>query len=129
MHVNVKLIVYFITSDIELSAVNVTALNYQNISVGEPLRLHCSVNISHLNSSVDFIWRANDVELNRTIVNRTSNVSDIVSGLFDLYDTKSLKQKDNNTEYNCIVVFNGSPLLTEFGSIFNLILPSSISRE
>ena len=112
-----KLIVYFITTDIELSAVNVTALNYQNISVGEPLRLHCSVNISHLNSSVDFIWRANDVELNRTTytVNRTSNASDIVSDLFDLYDIKSLKQEDNNTEYNCRVVVNGSQLLTEFG--------------
>ena len=119
------MLVYFITSDIELSAVNVTALNYQNISVGGPLHLHCSVNISHLNSSVDFIWRANDVELNRTTVSRTSNASDIVS---DLYDIKSLKQEDNNTEYNCGVVVNGSPLLTEFG-IFNLILPPSISRE
>ena len=96
IHVNVKLIVYFITSDIELSAVNATALNYQNISVGGPLHLHCSVNISHLNSSVDFIWRANDVELNRTTVSRTSNASDIASDLFDLYDIKSLKQEDNN---------------------------------
>ena len=124
MHVNVKLIVYFITTDIELSAINVTALNYQNISVGEPLRLRCSVNISHLNSSVDFIWRANDKELNRTTVNscRTSNASDIVSDLCDIYDIKSLKQEDNNTEYNCRVVVNGSPLLTEFG-IF------TISRE
>ena len=114
--------VYLRTSDIELSSVNVIALNYQNISVGEPLHLHCSINITHLNSSVDFIWRANDVELNRTTVNRPSNTSDIVSDLFDLYDIKSLKQEDNNTEYNCRVVINGSPLLTEFG-IFNLILP------
>ena len=120
--------VYLPHADIELSSVNVIALNYQNISVGEPLHLRCSVNITYLNSSVDFIWRANDEELNRTTVNRASNTSDIVSDLFDLYNIKSLKQEYNNTEYNCRVVVNGSPLLTEFG-IFNLILPPSNSCE
>ena len=98
-----------------------TALNYQTALTDESLHLECSINVTYTANSVDFTWEANGQELSRGTINNSDN------GIFThLYNTTSLTQEDDNTEYTCRVVINGNQSLTEFGT-YQLTLSESES--
>ena len=114
---------YFLhQADVVLSPVKVTALNDQTAFADGSLHLRCSVIVSYTANSVDFTWEANGQEIYRDTVNNADN-----NGTFThLYNTTSLTQADDNTQYTCRVVINGNQSLTEFGT-YQLILPKSES--
>ena len=106
-------------TDVALSPVSVTALNDQTALADGSLHLTCSVIVSYTANSVDFTWEANGQEIYRDTVNNADN------GTFThSYNTTSLTQADDNTEYTCRVVVNGNLSLTEFGT-YQLTLPES----
>ena len=100
-----------------------TVLNLQTALGDGSLHLGCSVTVNNTINSVDFIWEANGTEITRDTINDSDNGTFI-----HLYNTTSLTQQDNNTEYICRVVINENLLLTEFG-VFQLNLPPSRTSE
>ena len=97
----------------------VTALNDQTALADGSLHLNCSVTVNYTVNSVDFTWEADGDELSRDTINNAD------SGTFThLYNTTSLTQADDNTEYTCRVVINGNQSLTEFDT-YQLTLSES----
>lgn len=99
-----------------------TALN--SMSVGQSLHLECNVTASNIIDSVDFVWKANDTELDTTTVNNASVSTANEATFTHLYNTTPLTEADNNTKYMCTVAITGMPSVSKSG-VFQLTLPPS----
>lgn len=84
--------------------VTLTALNQ---SIGHPLSLRCDVNIVRgIASSVDIVWKVNGT----TLKQQDGNISENRTYVYYYYNASmNLTVDDNNTVYQCEVIVNASP--------------------
>jgi len=91
--------------------VSVTALNQ---SIGNQLSLKCDVStVKGITSSVDIVWMANDVEMERY----NGNITEDKTSYVYYYNANTLLTvNENNTVYKCQVVVNTNPSMNSSDS-------------
>ena len=91
-----------------LPEVSVTALNQH---VGSPLSLRCVVTtVKGITSGVDIIWKVNNTEI---IERYDGNITEKRTSYVYYYNANTnLTVDDNNTVYQCQVIINASPLIS-----------------
>ena len=92
------------------------------LTIGDPLTLNCTVTaVRGISSSVDIIWTTGGREVRRVnnIIPDVDNDSAIYT---DTFEISSLTAIDNGRVYQCIVVINASPQVSNSGR-FTLTFP------
>ena len=80
----------------------------ENLTVGDPLTLDCTVTaVRGISSSVDIIWTTGG-RVVRRVDNITADVKDDNAIYSDSFEISSLSAIDNGREYQCTVVINAS---------------------
>ena len=79
-----------------------------NVTVGDPLKLDCTVTaVRGISSSVNIIWTTENIELRRVDNITADEVNDSVI-YTDSFEIPSLSAIDNGREYQCIVMINAT---------------------
>ena len=80
----------------------------RNLTIGDPLTLHCIVTaVRGISSSVDIIWTTGG-RVVRRVDNITADIENDSAIYTDLFNISSLSAIDNGREYQCTVVINAS---------------------
>ena len=79
-----------------------------NVTVGDPLKLDCTITaVRGISSSVNIIWTTENIELRRVDNITADEVNDSVI-YTDSFEIPSLSAIDNGREYQCTVMINAT---------------------
>ena len=83
-------------------------------TAGQSLTLECRITaVKDIDSTVDIIWTTGSTE-----VRRVENIpACLISNYSDFFTTPVLSINDNNREYQCEVIINISPPVTEINKV------------
>ena len=83
-----------------------------NVTIGDPLTLDCTVTaVRGISSSVDIIWTTGGSVVRR-VDNITADIENDYAIYTDSFEISSLSAIVNGREYQCTVVINASPPVT-----------------
>ena len=89
----------------------------QNVTIGDPLTLDCTVTaVRGISSSVDIIWTTGGKEARRAL-NITAKLRKDSTIYTDSFEISSLSAIDNRKEYQCTVVINTNHPVTNSDQI------------
>ena len=87
----------------------------ENVTVGDPLTLDCTVTaVRGISSPVDIIWTTGS-RVVRRVDNITANIENDNAIYTDSFEISSISAIDNGREYQCTVVINGNKPVSSSG--------------
>ena len=107
--------VYIHIFTVPIPVVKISTLNetledetLENVTIGDPLVLNCSVTaVRGISSSVDIIWSTGGIVVSR-MENVIPNIENDSTIYTDSFEISSLSAIDNRREYQCTVMINAS---------------------
>ena len=85
---------------------NNETLGNGNLTIGDPLTLHCTVTaVRGISSSVDLVWTTGG-RVVRRVDNITADIKNLYAIYTDSFEISSLSAIDNGREYQCTAVIN-----------------------
>ena len=80
----------------------------KNVTIGDPLKLDCTVTaVRGISSSVDIIWTTGS-RVVRRVDNITADIENDYAIYTDSFEISSLSAIDNGREYQCTVMINAN---------------------
>ena len=100
--------IYFV---VPVPVVQITTVESDNVTIGDPLILDCTVTaVRGISSSVDIIWTTGSrYRVVRIVYNITADIENDYAIYTNSSEISSLSAIDNGREYQCTVVTNASP--------------------